>query len=204
MLANAVSSISGPTRMNRRRAGYQPGPSDIPAATASEAVHRAHSARTGGESVQRRPAVPIAAKAIARSASSRSAERQTMAALLPPSSSIARSKTLGQSRRDVRAPSPLIPLPTPAAGADHRSAWPVAHPRSRPPIIPQARRRISVRHGVTALAPRARSAASFPKVSRAPDRRKPTLMLHPGPHGDGKIERGNDASGRSGATAHMR
>ena len=42
--------------------------------------------------MQRWPAVPIAAKAIARNASSRSAEGQTIAALLPPSSGMARAK----------------------------------------------------------------------------------------------------------------
>ena len=57
--------------------------------------------------VQRWPAVPMAEKAMPRRARSRSALGQTMAALLPPSSRMARANRCARLRRYGRGPSRL-------------------------------------------------------------------------------------------------
>src|SRR5262249_53079681 len=75
-------------------------------------------------------AVPMAAKAMARTARSRSAEGATMAALLPPSSRIARAKRAAR-RGPTSRPIAVEPVAdTTATRASATRAWPI----SRPPI----------------------------------------------------------------------
>src|ERR1700704_5293267 len=72
--------------------------------------------------VQRWPAVPMAANAMARNARSRSADGATMAALLPPSSRMPRANRAARRGPTARAiaggPGALTPA-TPAAVAQH-------------------------------------------------------------------------------------
>ena len=102
--------------------------------------------------VQRWPAVPIAAKAMARKARSRSAEGVTIAALLPPSSRIERGRSAARGAAPPPGPSRSSRSPRRAPRARRRSA----------PRPPRARRRAP---RTSRPAPR-RSAS--PRARRAP------------------------------------
>ena len=80
--------------------------------------------------VQRWPAVPMAAKATARTARSRSADGATMAALLPPSSRIARANRAA-SRGPTARPMAVEPV---AETTAIRGSSTITSPVSRPPI----------------------------------------------------------------------
>ncbi len=85
--------------------------------------------------MQRWPAVPIAANAIARSARSRSADGATIAPLLPPSSSSARPNRAA-SRGATARPIAVEPVAdTSGTRRSSTSAWPTAGP----PMITSAR-----------------------------------------------------------------
>ncbi len=85
--------------------------------------------------MQRCPAVPIAAKAMARSASARSALAHTMAALLPPSSRSVRAKR-GAAAWATARPIPVLPVADTSGMPGWRAS---ASPRSRSPMATCAR-----------------------------------------------------------------
>ena len=127
--------------------------------------------------VQRWPAVPMAAKAMARSARSRSADGQTIARVVAAElQDASRPKRCATPRPDFRGPSRSSRSPRRAAPAGHRPA-PRRH--RAPPIStvdrPSAARpsHCAPRRARTAPAPPAPSAASSPTASRSRGRRRP-------------------------------
>ena len=116
MLSKAAPSISGPTSVSGSRGSpiFTAPKSRLSRATSASATLSWTISRRSV--VQRWPAVPTAANRIARSARSRSAEGQTIVALLPPSSSSERPK-----RCATRGPT-ARPIARRAGGGDQRHA----------------------------------------------------------------------------------
>ncbi len=146
------------------------------------------------QGVQRWPAVPMAAKATARSVRSRSADGVTMEALLPPSSSMARPKrraSLSPTARPMR----VEPV---AETTGTRGSSTSAAPASRPPMsrltepvgrvaegFRRAREdRLDGERGQRGLLGR------LPDDAVAADEGERRV---PRPHRDGEVERGDDA-----------
>ena len=143
--------------------------------------------------VQRWPAVPIAEKAIARVARSRSADGQTIAALLPPSSRIARPKRLA-----TRSPTawPIAVEPVAETTGMRRSST-RRSPTSRPPVTtdtspsgaPPNRAACALEEGDDGERGERRLFRGLPDDRIAADESERGV---PGPDGDGEIEGRDD------------
>ena len=183
MPSNAASSISGPIKRVGLRADRRSSPARTAASSRSTKPSATLSWTISRRSVvQRWPAVPAAENRIARAASSRSALRATIVALLPPSSSSTRPK-----RSATRGPTarPIAVEPVADTSAMRGSST-SASPTSRSPwtscTSPSgASPKRAQRPPHQLPSPARRRAASSRSASRSRDCRRPAPAPHSTP-----------------------